>query len=155
MIKKHNERQRKLAHAYLAQSLVFQELQDEFGGTVRREVPLSTVQNTTVQAAGIVQTDRHSTIVEVKLANSLPRAKIQLGLATKMMEAFSKDFSQEEMTDVTLLVALVYDGNKEGVPGLKALVKEGMATAPGGIMIRLFFYDQLLEKYGFLAEGSD
>jgi hypothetical protein len=128
----------RLRDAYLAEGLVFQALQAELGGSVRREVRLAGV-----HVDGLIHSaDGAITIVETKIILNPRDWARRLRDAKDQLERARSALADEK--SVRLLLAVVVDGNL----GRVAEVKSQIPTS-SGLEIRVYGLSELIERYGF------
>jgi hypothetical protein len=134
-------RSSQLKEAYLAEGLVFQALQAELGGSVRREVELSGL-----HVDGLIySSDSTTTIVEVKIisASSSDWAR-RIREARNHLERAKSALKDEK---IRLLIALVVRGNAGRVAEFKHRILK-----PEDCEIRIYGFSELIERYGFGQE---
>jgi hypothetical protein len=132
----------KIARAYLAEGLVFQALQQELRGSVRREVVLSG----SVVDGLIYESDGSVTIVEVKilspgskeLARRLRDCKAALDRAVNA-------FKSEVGGNPNPLLAIAVDGTADDAAEMKSRMKDGSFP----FRSRVYSLAELMKQYGF------
>lgn len=129
-----------LARAYLIESLVFQALQAELGGSIRRDVIVNGK-----HIDGLVYLpDGTLTIVEVKMfsSNSIEVARRIREAKARLLE-IKAAFQPDAQHSLKLLLALVVEGNPGRVSELK-----GEWSRLEGLAVRVYGFSELIEKYG-------
>ena len=137
-------KQNAMARAYLAESLVFQELQVEFSGSIKRGVALT---NDFV-VDGVLQTPAETILVEVKVIRFNMEWKRRIREASFQMKKYSHVFhGQSGYT--RFIFAVILDSRSEAfaidVDKMKSFCKENFDFAD----IRIYDFQTLLRKYGF------
>lgn len=135
----------RVARAYLAEGLVFQELQREFGGFVQREVRIGST-----EIDGIIATSRGAIAVEVKLVKDL--RNWQNRIIDRVHYLLSvREVAKERYGSVSILVAVVVD-NKRTSSEMSRRLRELRRLYPE-LDVRIFFLPELLEKYGLSTQA--
>jgi hypothetical protein len=132
--------QNRVARAYLAEGLVFQELQREFGGFIQREVRLDSS-----EIDGIVVTSRGAIAVEVKLVKDLRNWQSRVMSAAYRLLSF-REAAKGRYDNLSVLVAVVVD-NKRTPFEMSRRLREFRGVYPE-LDVRIFFLPELLDKYG-------
>jgi hypothetical protein len=130
----------RVARAYLAEGLVFQELQREFGGFVQREVLLGST-----NVDGIIVTDRGAIAVEVKLVKDLRNWQNRVTRAAYSLLS-SREAAEKRYGRISILVAVVVDNMRTNFEMSRRL-RELRSVYPE-LDVRMYFLPELLEKYG-------
>jgi len=142
-----------IQEAYIAETLVFQELQNIFSGTVKREVAISTSNKMRMRVDGIVESKDNVIIVEVKYFKS-NKTEIERRIRETVF-----DLCQYKMQDVVLrtessdakttkiLLAIVLGTNFGEIPTTK-VARLNELTMSAGIDLKIFHLENLLSKYG-------
>jgi hypothetical protein len=137
-------RQAAFARAYMAEGLVFQELQREFGGAVKREVRISTPKGIAV-IDGLIETQRETIAVEVKLARDLGQLKkiikpawLQIGKYTSILN--------ERYSNVHFILAIVVEFDDE-ILNIEEMMRQWLEER-NNVRVRVFYFNELLTKYG-------
>lgn len=131
----------RVAQAYVAEGLVFQELQREFGGTVQREVKVGPY-----AVDGIVFGPSGPVAVEVKLfaAGKIVRARL-IDAAARLLQLSS--FGGEKYSNLRPLLAIVVRDVDSSSDNWRRRLRE-INSEFSSIDIRVFLLDELLRKYG-------
>jgi hypothetical protein len=133
------------ARAYLAEGLVFQELQREFGGTIQREVRVGPY-----AIDGVVFGPTGPVAVEVKLLSSGKALRNRLvSAATRLMQLGA--LGGEKFGNLRPLLAIVVERMDEASDHWRRRLREVKSEFPG-IDFRVFSLEDLLRKYG-IDEG--
>jgi hypothetical protein len=131
------------------QGLIFQELQSELEGSVRREIALKTSQGIVI-ADGIIEASHETALVEVKLASDARSALNLLQYGTRQLLRMSAALHKgEQPTPIRLILAVVVEGREDDARQIENLVRVSSKSYWHGVEIRVFSYNQLLKKYGF------
>jgi hypothetical protein len=131
----------RLNQAYVAEGLVFQALQSEFGGSIRRGVSLSGQ-----QIDGLLyRPDGNVTAVEVKIWSSTVNFQRRLREAHQLFQSIKPAMVAETSANVSFLLAIVLDGN----PGRVAELKDKIARTGVNFGVRVYGAAELFQKYGF------
>lgn len=131
----------RVARAYLAEGLVFQDLQREFGGFIQREVRIGSV-----MIDGIIATASGGAVaVEVKLVRDLRNLQNRLVDAAYQLLSI-REIAKERYGSLSILVAVVVD-NKRTSFDMDRRLREFRQVYPD-LDVRMYFFPELLEKYG-------
>jgi Holliday junction resolvase-like predicted endonuclease len=134
-----------LARAYLVESLVFQALQAELGGSVRRDVVVRGV-----HIDGLVYSpDGTITIVEVKMFSSSSSEVVRrIREARARLLEIRAAFYAEAQHSIKLLLALVVEGD----PGHISEFRDRWSRSED-IAVRVYGFLELIERYGLANQG--
>jgi hypothetical protein len=134
-----------VAQAYLAEGLVFQELQREFGGTVQREVRVGPY-----AVDGIVFGPSGPVAVEVKLVSpkSVGRARL-IDAGARLLQLSS--LGGEKYGNLRPLLAIVVRDDDGPSEHWRRRIRE-FRTEFSRIDTRVFKLEELLQKYGITEE---
>lgn len=135
-----------VAQAYLAEGLVFQELQREFGGTVQREVRVGPY-----AVDGIVFGPSGPVAVEVKLVSSKGASRVRLIDAGARLLQLSS-LGGERFSNLRPLLAIVLRDNDSTSEHWRRRIRE-FRTDFSRIDTRVFKLEELLQKYGLTEEA--
>ena len=130
----------RVARAYLAEGLVFQELQREFGGFIQREVRIGAT-----EIDGIIATSRTAIAVEVKLVKDLRNWQSRVAEAAHHLLS-AREAAKQRYEHVSILVAVVVDNKRTSFASSRRL-RELMRMYPE-LDVRVDFLPELLDKYG-------
>ncbi len=136
-----------IRRAYMAESLVFQDLQDEFKGFLRRETKIKT-KSGFINVDGVVRGEGGDTIVEVKYTSNPSRIKPILRSACRKLKRFRNELIGEKYN---FRAVLVLDGHKNP-PNVHDILMDLHDEYGFDVAVSNFF--GLLEKYGF-SEGEE
>lgn len=133
----------RLSQAYLAEGLVFQALQAELGGSVRREV---TVADRGIDGL-IFEPTGQVTAVEIKIVSGSATKNITKRIldAQSQLEPVKVALALDGILNVRLLLVFVVDGN----PGRVAELKAQISDRSFPIDVRVFGLSELIDRYGF------
>jgi hypothetical protein len=131
-----------VARAYFVEGLVFQELQKDLRGSIRRDVLVSGV-----HVDGLVcEPDGAVTIVEVKILSPAGKELARrLRDCRAYLEQAIEALRKEVGANPNALLVLVVDGNEEQATSLSARADAG--TFP--YQIRVYSLISLMKRYGF------
>ncbi len=131
-------------HAYvLAEELAFREIESEFGVSVHRQVAIG--QDYGID--GIFLHQGKPIAIEIKYSKRLPVTRM---IMRREIDRFSK-ISQSMKPEPSFLLAIVVDGLNEEQKNLELGKLMKMAEEANlSVQIRIFDFDSLKEKYGFL-----
>lgn len=136
-----DNRRSQVARVYMAEGLVFQELQREFGGTVQREVRIGPY-----AVDGIVFGPSGPVAVEVKLVSTGKAIKNRLVEAGARLLHLSL-LGGEKYSNIRPLLAVVVEGMDAASDNWRRRLREFKSEFPR-IDVRTFSLDELLNKYG-------
>jgi Holliday junction resolvase-like predicted endonuclease len=142
-----------LKQAFLNEALVFQALQNEFRGSVRRNVRLPNGP----EVDGVIETvDGTIIIVEVKSIGSATRnvADVFYSLerqAERIAAAFS---SPEYARRPKIVLALVFDGDPQVLSRIDKILENSRKRVEAMAELRLYSLPELFQAYGFPAESA-
>jgi hypothetical protein len=146
IVEQATSRSYELSRIYLAEGLVFQALQAEFEGTIRKDVKIAGR-----HVDGIIYSPNGTvTIVEVKIISvKSPNWHNRVRDGERYMTQFRSALQNADTKNVQLLLALVVDGNV----GRVAEVRSGL---PGSteLDVRIFSLYELMSRYGFSDPDS-
>jgi len=145
-------RQNRMAKAYIAEGLVFQDLQNELGGAVRREMSLRSRSGGRLQVDGIIQSGGITTAVEVKLVANAGYALDRLRQAPYQMQTTVNALKEDGITNIKFIFAVVIDGDLIEDRQIPRMVERFRLDLGDSIEVRTYFYKELLKKYGFPVE---
>ncbi|ARQ01510.1 hypothetical protein [Pseudorhodoplanes sinuspersici] len=142
-------RSQQLSKAFLAESLVFQALQSEFGGSIRREVVVSGV-----HIDGLIYTpDGSVVIVEVKIfSDRYAEVFRRIRDARSFLQSAEVALQREGIVGAKSLLAIVIDGNTGRLSELRSKL-QNYSREEDPIQIRMFGLQELISQFG-LAEKS-
>jgi hypothetical protein len=146
-----------LARAYLAEGLVFQELQTELGGAVRREVTFGMVGGSSMSVDGAIETPDHSILaVDVFLARHPNAILNRLRMSTNDMLTYIRASREKGSKSLKGMLAIVAGQRVNNSPKAMESIQKFRLEVGDNIQIRIFNYSDLLRKYGFpIDEESD
>jgi hypothetical protein len=132
------DRSSQLKEAYLAEGLVFQALQSELGGSVRREVVISGL-----HVDGLIySSDGIATIVEVKIISGSQNWERRIREAGQHLTRARAALKEEK--NVRLILAIVVKGNSGRVAEFKQRL-----PPRSDFEVRLYGLSELIARYGF------
>lgn len=137
-----------ITRAFLAEALVFQELQRELGGAIRRQVALPLRGGQRFRADGVIEIGNSVIIVEVNLVRSVISLRRILNQSIRMFEDYKKSMDEQEAAVVKFILALVVADGSTQPDWLYSAVEELQRQVQSAIQIRLFFLQDLMFKYG-------
>jgi hypothetical protein len=143
-------RTRMVARAYIAESLTIQELQTELGGTVQREVRIGKIGNSRSRVDGLIHTNSGTAVIEIKVIRSRHHAAFLVRRAEEQAYKLMDTLTSEDITKWRIIVALVIDNENKDIEPIIRQIQNIKRTIPEQIEIRIFYFKELLEKYGFL-----
>lgn len=138
-----------MARAYVAEGLVFQELQNEFGGLIRREVEFPLKGLRSLRADGIIHAGTETIIVEVKMTRFAGSLVQRLREATHQMVSYRHAIQESGIGRARFLLALILDGEGISPDFANRMIQRYRDEVGEDVEIRLFSYQALLQKYGF------
>ncbi|WP_155804518.1 hypothetical protein [Magnetospirillum fulvum] len=142
-----------MARAYIAEGLVFQDLQNEFGGSVRREVVFPVKGSRPLRADGVIHAAGEMIVVEVKMTRFVGNLVRRLREATNQVESYRRAIQESGVVGARFIIALVLDG--DGISeAARRMVQRYHDGVGGDLQVRLFSYQALLQKYGFPTDES-
>lgn len=136
-----------VATAYLAESLAFKELQEEFGGSVRQHVKVRTASGRYMEIDGLIDSPSGSYIVEVKLLRSTTEYIRRVREALRQIERIYLD--HDAIMPGTKGLLVVVTTGKDTLPHVTDHIAKLSDGRPVSISVRVFQLERLLEKYGF------
>lgn len=142
-------RENVMMRTYLAESLVFQDLQNELGGAIRREVAVRTKSGRKLNVDGLVEHDAGTTIVEVKRANNQFNALRVLHEIPYRMRLIVDAVRAEGAQNVNFLLIIVLDAEEKEVGYVEKRIERFREDFGNSIEIRVYQYQNLLKRYGF------
>ena len=136
----------RIHEAYIAESLVFQDLQNEFGGAVMREVTLMGRQNKQYRVDGVIRNDDRTTIIEVKfIRGSYPARRVRE--VYEQLRHYKDQFHGVVQGKVDYMAVFVVDSHSRmPTETIDSMIN---IQATEGIGYRVYNYSSLIEKYGF------
>ena len=141
----------RIRRTYLAENLIFQELQNEFSGSVRREVKINRG-GRGLRVDGIITTESEMILVEVKVVRS-----VEFGL--RRVREFSAIAQQyREALDITTtlrtrtILAVAIDAKRPPDADSVKRYEERISKLREQVELRIFFLPELLQKFGFPEE---
>lgn len=138
-----------LSRAYLIEGLLFQVLQDELGGAVRREVLMPGG----AHVDGVIEgTDGSTTVVEIKLVSEPRSFANKIRDANNQLVFVQQTISAQGLKNFRFLLAIVVDGNLETIA---KITKEANKLKPdliSNVEIKVYSVRDLLSRYGFPLE---
>jgi hypothetical protein len=136
----------------VAEGLVFQELQNELGGTVVRQVSVRLGRTGIADVDGIVQAGGKKIAVEVRLMRARPNP----ARVAEMCERMKRDFQRlaQHLNTSKSIAAFVLYGSDVVEEGRTALMVQAGRLLEGVAEVRVFAYEDLLRKYGFPTEQT-
>lgn len=136
-----------VATAYLAESLVFRELQSEFGGGVQQHVRIRNSSGRFVEIDGLIDNPDGSYIVETKLVRSQADIGKRVRDAVSHLERIRSDTGEYSLASKGL-IALVLTGDVDEISARRrAFILVQSSSMP--MTVRVYRIESLLEKYGF------
>jgi hypothetical protein len=131
---------------FLAESLVFQDLQNELNGAVRRQVTFRS-DDRVLAVDGIIESPDTIYIVEVKFLRSITRAADQTRKSIDLLNRFYESLLASSSKSIKLVVALVFD-----IPGLDLSVAQSITSnvvRENNIptVTKVYLFDDLIRKY--------
>jgi hypothetical protein len=145
-----------MSQAYIAESLVFQELQNELGGTVRRQVVLRASTGEKLEADGIIESAGAVFIVEVKLLLTRP-SHDELILRNMSRQALNYEqlLQQDGSENIRVLMAVVISEAVADLEWSSDFLRKSESAKSARSIIRVFSYEELLRKYGLPSDPTD
>jgi len=137
----------RISQAYIAENLVFQELQNEFRGSVVREVRLPSGR----RVDGVVRTEKGDVLVEVKLARSAEHLPTAVRNALERLAADYQDALANGLRVRGAMAVLVTEG-----PVSQAAVAKSVSISHQfpSTSVRVFSFAELAAKYGLPVVGD-
>jgi len=141
------------ATVFLLEGLVFQELQGEFNGSVRKEVSILTPQQGKITVDGIIETHDRLIVVEIKTLRGDFSRRIREARTTakRYIEAFRSDSAAKWQ----ILFAFVLDRRRHAPGVILQSIEEFRKSLNGEVIVRTYDTDELLQKYGFPVGQSE
>jgi hypothetical protein len=134
-----------LSRAYLIEGLLFQMLQDELGGAVRREVMLPG----DIHVDGIIEgTDGATTVVEIKLVSETSSFTKRIRQGYMHLGSLQQILINHGLRNFRFLLAVVVDGDREFVSQVSTAANKQKEFLPAS-EIRVYPVQELLARYGF------
>jgi Holliday junction resolvase-like predicted endonuclease len=143
----------RLKQAFMNEALVFQALQDEFRGSVRRNVRLPNGR----EIDGIIETgDGSIVVVEVKFIGSATRNVADVFYTIeRQVNRIAADFSSLEYAKRTrIVVALVIDGDPKLFSRANDVFEKYRKRIQAMAELRLYSVQELFDAYGFPADSA-
>ena len=134
-----------LSQAYLAEGLVFQALQAELGGSIRREVAIGGL-----HVDGLVYgADGATTVVEIKIISARSGNYMRrIREAKTFLDQAQTALKNQGIENCKSLLALLIDGNQ----GRLSEIKQTFARTGIDLDMRVYGLQELIDGYGF---GND
>jgi len=134
------------ARAYLAEGLVMQELQAEFGGTVLRELPLD-LRGRRLILDGLINTGNEWIVVEIKFVRHASAFAKMLSRIGDQLGAYRAALKGKVVASVRFILGVVVDEPLEK-DYANQLVERYRSEVGDDVTIRLYEFTYLAEKYG-------
>jgi len=131
-----------LTRAFVAESLVFQELQSEFKTPVQRNVGFG-LRGSSFIADGVIEAPDATYVVETKLVRGALHHKRRIIEAKHQISRYREQMKGWPRR-VRFILAIVLDS---GTEELAANIASGESDS-GDLIMRVYFLDQLARKYG-------
>lgn len=130
-------------NAFLAETLAFQELQSEFGASIRRNIRLKSITGGSTIVDGIIETQSGLAVVEIASISNRPSVGGRVrGVINNLAMV---DINSER--SMTRLAVFVVPDESFLISVSKSILNQEVTTL--GIEVRVFVLPALLEKYGF------
>jgi len=142
-----------ITNAYLAESLVFQELQHEMDGSIRREVILPSRTGRGLHIDGLIKTNLGTTIVEIRNISNPEAIRSVIRLAATQMGRYKEEIPSLENDKIKILLVFIVHGKYKRK--LKDIINKNPFMYSTSFDTLVFDYDELLTKYGFLTTLND
>lgn len=136
------------ARSFLAEGLVFQELQREFHAAVRREVMVGSTGKQLSTVDGILETKAGSVLVETKALRRRAQAKDAVRRGVQQLTSAIESLGENSNKLAGAILCVVVDDqvSKEFVSGFLPELNTGT------IEVRIFELKDLLKRYQIIAE---
>jgi|GEM_PF-1952917 len=139
--------------AYMMESLVFQELQRDIGGSVRREVHLVDKNGKKIRADGVIEKGESKIIVEVKHLRTSSHA-MRIRKAFEQMQDYRRLLKGSSETPVRFMLVFIVDSNSAPLNlNVRSVLKQ--LSSHEDVDCRVFEYSDLMSKYGFSEDQTE
>lgn len=147
-----NDSLQRVPYLYAAESLVFQALQYEFGGAIRREVSIGKL----AKVDGIIElSDGEYHIVEIKITSSATNLARRLREFRTQVEELSHNLRGEGIAPPKkFILAFVVDGNDGRVAEVRLTIDRFLRRLPENVDFRVYSLARLFSQYGLAREGE-
>ncbi len=142
--------------AYISESLVFQELQREFKGAIRRNVVLRPRgSHSSIEVDGIIETPNRKFLVEVKYIRD--KLNIRKRLDEQLFKFRESCLVIPDLVDAKagFIICLVFENDGDLKRDVIDLVNTSLADQPSAIDVRYYSIRELMRKYGFNLDLTD
>jgi hypothetical protein len=136
-----------VASGYFAESLVFQELQNEIGGAVRRSVRLRDSSGRQIEVDGILQAGQQIFVIEVKVFRFSSHIDRRLRELAIQINKYRNVLLNSEFKAAQIILALVFMENVPPSYSVEAIERH-RASLGDNVIIRIFSFSDLTRKYG-------
>ena len=139
-----------LVEAFVGEALAFQELQNEFSGSVRREVLLKGKGGRLIRVDGLIESDGVRYIVEIKLQTGASTFLTRINTAIKQVLYLKDSLFENSLMPyryIVVIVAMSLPSPAEKGKALARLAFEDGSRAE----LRVYLLSDLTAKYGLTA----
>lgn len=140
-----------LKEGYIAENLVFQELQNEYRSPVRTNVKYrDTKTGHYAHVDGLIQSPNGPIIVEVKLIHYNSYFKRRVREAVEQVKRYRDMLAGGYNMPPNTIVAIVVVGNRDHFDKVQtSLKKQNQQTQDQDLQLKAYWFNELIEKYGF------